>query len=156
MTNRRRNLTTSIIFLLFGAFMLVQALGVKHKIESDVGSGYVPAFIAICLIIVSVAKLILTVTGKSPADEVKEKKDSDWLGGVVTIAMMALYMFCFEPIGFVLSSAVYLFAQITWFSNSENRKPILFAIISIMLPIAIDALFVYAIKMPLPKGVFGF
>jgi len=136
--------------------MLVQALGVKHKIESDVGSGYVPAFIAICLIIVSVAKLILTVTGKSPADEVKEKKDSDWLGGVVTIAMMALYMFCFEPIGFVLSSAVYLFAQITWFSNSENRKPILFAIISIMLPIAIDALFVYAIKMPLPKGVFGF
>ena len=43
-----------------------------------------------------------------------------------------------------------------WFANNENRKPILFAIIAIVLPIAIDALFVFVIKMPLPKGLIGF
>ena len=157
MGTKQRNLTTSVIFLIFGAFMLVQSLAVKHKIASDVGSGYVPAFISICLIVVAGAKLILTLTEKRQARAAKNKGvATDWKGGVGTILMMALYMFCFEPVGFILSSAVYLFAQITWFSNSENRKPILFAVIAIVLPVVIDALFVYAIKMPLPKGILGF
>lgn len=156
MGTKQRNLTTSVIFLIFGAFMLVQSLAVKHKIASDVGSGYVPAFISVCLIVVAGAKLILTLTEKTKTAAEKEKGDTDWKGGVGTILMMALYMFCFEPVGFILSSAVYLFAQITWFSNSENRNPILFAVIAVVLPVVIDALFVYAIKMPLPKGILGF
>jgi putative tricarboxylic transport membrane protein len=49
-----------------------------------------------------------------------------------------------------------LFAQITLLSDNTNRNPILFAAISILLPIAIDALFVFVIKMPLPKGIIGF
>ena len=58
MTNKQRNLLTSVLFLIFGVFMFIQSQGVKHKIASDVGSGYVPAFIAGCLIVVSVSKLI--------------------------------------------------------------------------------------------------
>ena len=44
MTNKQRNLLTSVLFLAFGVFMFIQSQGVKHKIASDVGSGYVPAF----------------------------------------------------------------------------------------------------------------
>ena len=51
---------------------------------------------------------------------------------------------------------VYLFAQILLMSNSENRKPVLFAAISIALPLAVSLLFAYVIKMPLPVGILGF
>ena len=156
MTNKKRNLITSVIFLVIGAFMLVQSLAVPHKIPSDVGSGYVPAFISICLLVVSGAKLILTLLDKDPADEVVKKSNCSMKGGVVTIAIILVYMLAFEPVGFILSSVVFLFALINWFANNENRNPILFAIISIVLPIAIDALFVFVIKMPLPKGLIGF
>lgn len=156
MTNKKRNLITSVIFLVFGAFMLVQSLAVPHKIPSDVGSGYVPAFISICLLVVAGAKLILTLLDKDPADEVVKKSDWSMKGGIVTIAIILVYMLAFEPVGFILSSIVFLFALMNWFANNENRKPILFAIIAIVLPIAIDALFVFVIKMPLPKGLIGF
>lgn len=156
MTNKQRNLLTSVLFLAFGIFMFIQAQGVKHKIASDVGSGYVPAFIGGCLIVVSAAKLIITLTRKDPADNVKKKSDSSTIGGVVTILIMLAYMLCFEPVGFIMSSVVFLFALMNWFANNENRKPVLFAIISILLPIAVDALFVFVIKMPLPKGIIGF
>ena len=66
MTNKQRNLLTSVLFLAFGIFMFIQSQGVKHKIASDVGSGYVPAFIAGCLIVVSVSKLIITLTRHDP------------------------------------------------------------------------------------------
>lgn len=142
--------------LAFGIFMLVVALDIPHKIPSDVGSGYVPKFLAGCIIVVGVAKLIITLTRKDPNDNKKPVNDNDTVGGLVTIAMMVVYMFIFQPVGFVCSSIIYLFAQIMWFSNKENRNPILFAIISVVIPLAIDALFVFVIKMPLPKGIFGF
>ena len=69
---------------------------------------------------------------------------------------MAFYVLAFEPVGFLLSSIIYLFAQILLMSNQENRKPVLFAIISILLPLAVDILFVFVIKMPLPRGILGF
>lgn len=156
MTNKVRNLVCSIIMLAFGVFMYVNALSIPHKIKTDVGSGYVPKFIAICIIVVAAAKLIITLTKKSPSDNVKAANDNDNIGGLVTIGLMVLYMLVFEKIGFIVSSIIYLFATIMLFSNKDNRKPILFAIISVVIPVAIDLLFVYVIKMPLPKGVFGF
>ena len=156
MTNKKRNLITSVIFLVIGAFMLVQSLAVPHKIPSDVGSGYVPAFISICLLVVSGAKLILTLLDKDPADEVVKKSNWSMKGGVVTIAIILVYMLAFEPVGFILSSVVFLFALMNWFANNENRNLPLFAAISILLPVAVDALFVFVIKMPLPKGIIGF
>ena len=136
--------------------MLMQSLAVPHKIPSDVGSGYVPAFIAICLLVVAGAKLIITLMNRDPADNAAKKSEWSTKGGIVTMLIMLAYMAAFEPVGFVVSSIVFLFALMNWFANNENRKPVLFAIIAILLPIAVDALFVFVIKMPLPKGIIGF
>ena len=58
--------------------------------------------------VVSVAKLIITLTRKVPTDNIKPKSDDDLIGGIGTIVLMLLYMAMFQPVGFVLSSAVYL------------------------------------------------
>ena len=156
MTNKQRNLLTSVLFLAFGIFMFIQSQGVKHKIASDVGSGYVPAFIAGCLIVVSVSKLIITLTRKDPADNVVKKSDSSTKGGIVTILIMLAYMLVFEPVGFIVSSILFLFALMNWFANNENRNIPLFGVISVVFPVAVSALFTFVIKMPLPKGIIGF
>lgn len=156
MTNKQRNLLTSVLFLIFGVFMFIQSQGVKHKIASDVGSGYVPAFIAGCLIVVSVSKLIITLTRKDPADNVVKKSDSSTKGGIVTILIMLAYMLAFEPVGFIVSSILFLFALMNWFANNENRNIPLFGVIAVVFPVAVSALFTFVIKMPLPKGIIGF
>lgn len=156
MTNKQRDILCSAIFLVFGIGMFYLSFGIKHRITSDVGSGYVPKFIAICIIAAAGAKLILSLKDKSTSSGKKEASEFDLPGGIGTVALMLMYMMALEPVGFILSSAVYLFLQILLMSNKDNRKPVLFAVISIVLPVAVYALFNYVIKMPLPKGVFGF
>lgn len=158
MTHKVRDLLCSIIMLIFGIVMFVVALGIPHKVASDVGSGFVPKFISICIIVVAVVQGVLTLMDKSPAlnSKAKDGMFEDMKGGIVTIVLMAAYMAIFEPVGFVFSSIIYLFLQILWLSDDTNRKPVLFAIISVVLPLAVSALFAFVIKMPLPKGIWGF
>ena len=156
MTNKQRDVLCSALFLLFGAGMFYLSFGIKHRIPSDVGSAYVPKFIAICIMVVAGAKLILSLMDKSVSGKKKEGVEFDKLGGIGTVVLMFAYMLALEPLGFILSSIIYLFLQIMLMSNKDNRKPVLFAIISIVLPIAVSALFSFVIKMPLPKGIIGF
>jgi len=142
--------------LAFGIMMIVLARDIPHKIASDVGSAYVPTFLGVCIVVVSAAKLILTLLDKKPSASRKIRFTKDALGGFGTIGLMAVYMLIFEPVGFIVSSALYLFVQMILLSDNKNRNPILFAIIAVALPVAIDALFVYAIHMPLPVGILGF
>ena len=72
MTNKVRSLLCSVIMLAFGVFMFVNALSIPHKIASDVGSGYVPKFIAVCIVVVAAAKLILTLVKKIPTQTKKK------------------------------------------------------------------------------------
>lgn len=156
MTNKQRDILGSVLFLLFGAGMFYLSFDIKHRIPSDVGSAYVPKFIAICILVVAGAKLILALMDKSGSGKKKEGIEFDKLGGIGTIILMFAYMLLLEPVGFILSSIAYLFLQILLLSNKDNRKPVLFAIIAVVLPIAVSALFYFVIKMPLPKGIIGF
>lgn len=156
MTNKVRDLLCSAIMLVFGIVMFVVALDIPHKIPSDVGSGYVPEFLSICIIVVAIVQAVLTLRNKAPAVKVKDGTFEDVKGGIGTIVLMFGYMAIFEPVGFVFSSILYLFLQILWLSDDTNRKPVLFAVIAVVLPVAVSALFAYVIKMPLPKGIFGF
>lgn len=156
MTNKQRDILGSILFLILGAGMFYLSFGIKHRIPSDVGSAYVPRFIAICIMVVAGAKLILSLMDKSASSKKKDGIEFDKLGGIGTVVLMFAYMLTLELLGFIVSSVAYLFLQIMLLSNKENRKPVLFAIISVLLPIGISALFYYVIKMPLPKGIIGF
>ena len=156
MTTKLRDSICAVIMLAFGAAMIVLARDIPNKIAKDVGSAYVPTFIGICILIVAVSKLVLAITNKKPSANQKIKWTSDSLGGFGTIALMAVYMLTFEKVGFIIASVVYLFVQMMILSDKTNRKPVLFAIIAVALPVAVEALFVYAIKMPLPVGYLGF
>jgi len=156
MTNKQRDVLGSFLFLILGAGMFYMSFGIKHRIPSDVGSAYVPKFIAICIMVAAGAKLIFTLMDKSASGKKKEGMAFDKLGGIGTIVLMFTYMLALEPVGFILSSIIYLFLQIMLLSNKDNRKPVLFAIIAVVLPVAVSALFYYVINMPLPKGILGF
>lgn len=155
MTDKKRDLLCSVIFLAFGIFMFVQSAAIKPLMGSkDLGSGFVPKIIAGCIIVIAAAKLIMTLTSKK--EEKKIENDEDKMGGLLTIALLLIYSVLFNTLGFILSTMLYLFAQMLILSDERNRKIPLFAVIAVVAPVAIYGLFVYVIKMPLPIGLFGF
>ena len=65
MTDKKRDLLCSVIFLAFGIFMFVQSAAIKPLMGSkDLGSGFVPKIIAGCIIVIAGVKLIMTLTRK--------------------------------------------------------------------------------------------
>ncbi len=155
MNSKQLDMLCSAVFLVFGGVMLKFSLSIRHIIPTDVGSGYVPIFLSVCILAAAGAKLVLTLLDRKPA-KAAAKSDSDLAGGLGTVGLMLLYVIAFEPVGFLLSSMAYLFAQILLMSSKGNRKPVLFAVISVTLPLGIALLFAYVIKMPLPVGILGF
>lgn len=161
MSNKVRDIVASVVMLAFGIFVYAGAANIRNTNPNDVGSAYVPHFIGICIVVAALAKLILSIKDNDPANKIKHKLFEDNFGGIATIVLMFGYMMILEPLGFIVASAIYLFLQILLLSDETNRGPknrnvILFAIIAIIMPIAIEALFVYVIKMVLPVGLIGF
>lgn len=154
MTNKQRDILCSVLFLVFGAFVFVQALPIKPVMGKDIGSGFMPKIIGASIIVIAVVKLVLTLISK--ASDAKASTDDDLKGGLWTIAALLAYVLLFDRLGFILSTALYLFVQILVLSNEQNRNLKLFAAISVVTPVAIYALFVYVIKMPLPAGLLNF
>ena len=153
MSNKEKNLVVSLVFMAFGIFLFVESMGIKHMMKNDVGSAFFPKVVAVAITGVSVIRLIMTL--REPAGE-RRKSNSDLKGGWLTIVLIAAYVMAFQPVGFIISTMVYLFLQILVLVPKEKRSWPLTVIISVVAPIAIYALFTYAISSPLPKGIWGF
>lgn len=156
MTNKTRDILCSIIVIAFGAAMIYYVKGVRRVIRTDVGSAFVPTLIGWCIVVTGASKLLYSIFTGLKSENKKIVFDQDFFGGIGTIILMVLYMLAFQPVGFIVASAVYLFFQMLLLSDKTNRKILLFAIVSVLLPVAVDALFVFVIKMPLPVGILGF
>ena len=77
---------------------------------------------------------------------------------MATIAAFTVYVFVIEPAGFLLSSIVYLFAQITILAPKEKRGIkgiILFAVIAVVVCVAVYFIFRFGLNVMLPAGILG-
>ena len=153
MTDKKKELVTSVIFLAFSIVMIIFARQLQPMMQNDVGSGFFPTVIGVAMCAISVFRLILALREK----ETEAKKSGDDLkGGLETLVLIGAYCIVFNSLGFIISTIVYLFLQILILTPAEKRSfPVTIAI-SLIAPFAIYALFVYAINTPLPKGLFGF
>ncbi|WMJ83717.1 tripartite tricarboxylate transporter TctB family protein [Oscillospiraceae bacterium LTW-04] len=153
MTNKKKNIIVSVMFMAFGAFLFVESLGIKHMMKNDVGSGFFPKVISVAIIVVSAIRLIMALRENTGE---KKASNDDKIGGLLTILLIGAYVLAFNTIGFLISTAAYLFLQMLVLTPEEKRNLPLLAGLAISAPILIYVLFVYVINTPLPKGVFGF
>ena len=153
MSSKKKNLIVSLVFMAFGIFLFVEAMGIKHMMKNDVGSGFFPKVVAVAIMGVSLIRLVMAL--REPEGE-KKAGDNDMMGGLLTIVLIAVYVMAFQPVGFILSTMVYLFLQILVLVPKEKRSWPLTVIISVAAPLAIYGLFTYVISSPLPKGIWGY
>lgn len=155
MTQRKKDVFVSILFLILGGFIYLQSLGIEPLMNNDVGSGFFPKVVAVTIIGAAVIKLIVTLKGKDDG-AANKTTDGDMVGGWLTILLIGLYVLAYQKIGFLISTAVYLFLQILVLCPKEKRNFPVFGLVSLVTPVFIYTVFVYFINMPLPKGLFGF
>lgn len=158
MTKKKKNIICSALFFLFGAFLMYESLPIKPMVGKDLGSGYVPKIVAVAIMVVAAIEMFVSLRDRtSEKEEKKESSDtSDTRGGLLTIALICAYVALYGELGFVISTALYLFLQMNIFSTKENRKIVLYAVVSIAATLIIYVVFNNIIGMQLPAGILDF
>lgn len=175
----RQNLFSGILFMAFGIFMLASSAGIEVKHQGgDMGSALFPYIISgllsICGAIVILTYLVqqrrFRVSGKQTEAPRKEQgeilKEKDGLpeengfknrrSVVFGFAAFVLYAVLLKPLGFVLSSILFLTALMNIMSpeRPDKKKEVLWVAISVVIPIVVFAVFVYLLNVTLPMGIF--
>lgn len=156
MSQKKKDILVSVIFIALGVFMYIQSMNFKPLMKNDVGSGFFPKIVAIVIMTIATANLLLTFKNKDDDTKKSKAKNSDLFGGWISVALIGLYVLVYNSVGFLISTAVYLFLQILVLCPKEKRNIPLFGTISVLTSVFIYTMFVYVINMPLPKGIFGF
>lgn len=163
MLRKYKDLFVGGFVILLGAALYIASLSIKSLPMNLVKADFFPklaacmfGFLGVCLVLEAVKEL------KKPAAERSEEQHEDDARGTIsmiaTLVLIALYIFCLEPIGFVLSTIVYLVAQMYILADDAHHTKkdiVLFVVLSVITSVAIYMLFTKAFYLMLPVGILG-
>lgn len=72
---------------------------------------------------------------------------------ILTLVFSLLYVALLKPLGFVISSILYLELQMCIMSQKEKRKPVKFLLISVISVMVIYFVFHNLLQLMLPNGI---
>lgn len=150
-----KGLICAIACLLFSILYLVAARTYPN-LSADymlVSASFFPTVVAVVMIICSVIMLVKAIVKPEIREPLTKKEKTGYLRAILTIIDCIIYSLLFEPLGYIISSALALFALMIIFGN---RKWWLMAVVSVVLPILIYLLFYYVMQTNLPAGPLGF
>jgi hypothetical protein len=161
--DQKVSIITGIAFLAYGAWMFAGGLSIRVIGKSgDYGPGFMPRLVGMIVIFLSAMLVFTTWWGmrrnpveKKTSDKMQTER-YDYRSILLSIALLGLYMVTLEPAGFVLSSIVYLFLQMMIIANKPARKQLLlFVLISLIVPVVVNYIFVTVFSLLLPDGILG-
>jgi len=150
------DLCAGIFLFLFSIALFYGGMTVKTLEVSTFGSGFFPKILAVMLAVTSVP-IIIGGAAKAKADDSGTAKSAPmrWQGVLMTFVLMAAYAGLISTVGFMITTAVYLFLQMNILAAKHNRRLVLFAVVSVVSAVAINYTFVKVFNLMLPAGFLG-
>ncbi len=158
---RCRDLILGILLLALGIFYTASAQSIRQGnklIQRNVGTfahaRIIPTLLGILLIALAVVLIIQGFLRLKKEDTETGKKMSkvDMISIALTFAAMILYIILLPILGFMLSTMIYLFGQITILAPKDKRNYLLFAIVAVVFTIIAFVAFRIGLTQMLPRG----
>lgn len=155
-----RDIILGTVMLLFSGFYLIVARGIKTRPKltpSYASAQVIPTLLGVLLAILAVLCIIEGVHKMKKYDpnaaSGKEEAKGDPFAVIATFALMIVYALALPTAGFCLSTAVYLFLQISLLAPKDKRNLKLFAVIAVVFTMFVFVAFRIGLQMLLPRGV---
>lgn len=180
---QNKELLVGVIFLVVGIAYFALAFTIPiydaYGGSSVVDSAFVPKVIGVLLIVLSVLQLVFAsrasknippaepaAKSAEAAEEDGEFKVEDWDDDaanrnadtkalIAIFAILIVYMALMSTLGFMISSALFLFATMMLLTPKQKRKLPVIIILSVVVAVGVYYLFVYGLNMVLPAGILG-
>ncbi len=156
-----RDLILGILLLGLGIAYTVMADQIKRGnklVQRNVGdfahARIIPTLLGILLIVLAVILIVQGILHLRKDDNEPAKKMSKvhMISVALTFAAMALYIIILPRLGFILSTMLYLFGQITILAPKDKRNYLLFAIVAVVFTIIAFIAFRIGLTQMLPRG----
>ena len=74
---------------------------------------------------------------------------------ILTFLCLLIYIWLLQPVGFIIMSALYIFAESMILTPKGKRKPLIAAIVGVVAAVVVDFAFVNLLHVLLPAGILG-
>ncbi|HVE48423.1 MAG TPA: tripartite tricarboxylate transporter TctB family protein [Casimicrobiaceae bacterium] len=144
----RGDTVAGVLCGLFALLWITTALGLPYMGDYAPGSGFLPLWLGVCLLLLSTIHVVASVRAPSATAATGHwrKVVAVALGLVVCVAVI-------EPVGFVVAVGLYLLFLLRGVERESWRTSVG---LSIAVVAVLFALFRLWLKVPLPKGPWGF
>ncbi|MGE4353694.1 MAG: tripartite tricarboxylate transporter TctB family protein [Oscillospiraceae bacterium] len=165
---------TPILVMIFYIYLFGASWSLKAFANDILGSDFMPKVVTalgfLCTLYIFIEQIFITLREKKDAGAVgspengtkstaAKKNIHDFIQqyiSVITLILIGIYISLMRPLGFILSTILYLFVQILLIAPREKKKPVFIAILSIAFSFAIYTIFTKGFYVILPPGILSF
>ena len=146
----------SVVFLFITQTILISSLSVSVYDSSR----FMPYVVFVLIIFFAIFDLVKAIR------ELPENRDSEKLAdeailagceqmkrAVAALGLLALTIALMNRLGFIISAILYMFCNMMFMTKKENRKPLQYIIISVLVAVAVYFAFKKFIYVYLPAGI---
>lgn len=154
------DIVISIFYLALATAMIIMANMLPKSTVTSLGPEFMPIVIGIVTLILAAILLITSIRGfkanLAAIEAGDEKDDSDYKRVLGSFIMVLAYVMILRPVGFIISTIVYLPIQMLILSPEEQRSTknsIKLTILAVIFTMVVFFLFRYGFKIMLPNGI---
>jgi putative tricarboxylic transport membrane protein len=169
--NHKQEIGTGLFFLSLSVFYIWHSFAIQSFDpfgNSFITSQAMPQVIGGLVFVVSAIHIAIhfgkLLKEKTPSQDTGTRAvsagvlfDKSFWMTLITVLLIAAYIFCFTRLGFILSSILFLLAQIFLLTPAEKRWKFAAFIVcfSIVAPVGLYFMFTKVLSMFLPRGLLG-
>lgn len=154
------DIVVGVFFMALSAIMMVMAQMLPKSKVMEIGPDFMPMVIGGITFVLALILTVLNVKNrKMRAAELENATvdECDYKRVLLSALLVLVYVFVLQPVGFIVSTLVYLPLQMLVLSPDDQRgkkQIIQLLIIDVIFTLVVFFLFRYGFKIVLPAGIF--
>jgi putative tricarboxylic transport membrane protein len=165
--SRYKDAATGLFSVVLGLALFVLSFQVKDFASIGVGAGFLPRLAAILFVALGASLAAKDFAGarSAPRTGAKASADADASGRAgaaggsrqvyLSILLLCAYAALLQPVGFIITSALFIFFQTVILSKGLKRNYLLFGVVSVVSSVVAYFLFVRVFQVMIPAGILG-
>lgn len=155
----KKTLGLGIFSIAFGTVLFILSTGIKDFAAVGVGAKFFPRLAATGFILLGILLLLelrqVVVNTASPSEPAPKSTRFHLNPALYSMGLLVAYVALLEPVGYIISSTLYIFFQIQILHRGNKHHYVRYAIISIISAIITYLLFVRVFGVMIPAGLLG-
>lgn len=149
-----KDLISGICGIIFSIALYMLSVQIGLKENTTIGADFLPKIAAVIMLVMfAIVAYRGAVQVKNGIEEKPQDYKSNYLGVAIIFAAMMAYAVLLKPVGFMITSLVFLILAIVLMTRKEELRPIFTVIVSVIAILFIYLIFTKVFGVRLPKGI---